>query len=167
MSTSPMRSTDILIVGAGPTGLVLALWLTRLGVRVRIVHKTAEPGTTSRALAGPARTLKIGFPGGKYDHVFYVADVAAKGSTMNGEVHVGLDTTDFLAVFPLKSVGHARLVGTVLETQPRDENLSWNDVSKRVIDWMSIAVERVNSFSPYNVHHRVADHFRKGRAFLL
>ena len=43
----PIRDTDVLIVGAGPTGLVLALWLTRLGVRVRIVDKTAQPGTTS------------------------------------------------------------------------------------------------------------------------
>src|SRR5712671_6612484 len=59
MSTSPMRSTDVLFVGAGPTGLVLALWLTRLGVRVRIVDKTAEPGTTSRALAVQARTLEF------------------------------------------------------------------------------------------------------------
>jgi 2-polyprenyl-6-methoxyphenol hydroxylase-like FAD-dependent oxidoreductase len=38
---------------------VLALWLTRLGVRVRIVDKTAEPGTTSRALAVQARTLEL------------------------------------------------------------------------------------------------------------
>ena len=40
---------DVLIVGAGPTGLVLALWLTAQGVRVRIIDKSAGPGTTSRA----------------------------------------------------------------------------------------------------------------------
>src|SRR5690349_6739218 len=54
-----MSGSDVLIVGAGPTGLVLALWLTRLGVKVRIIDKTAEPGTTSRALAVQARTLEL------------------------------------------------------------------------------------------------------------
>jgi cation diffusion facilitator CzcD-associated flavoprotein CzcO len=32
-----------MIIGAGPTGLVLALWLTKLGVKVRIVDKTLSP----------------------------------------------------------------------------------------------------------------------------
>src|SRR5437764_5831979 len=54
-----MTQSDVLIVGAGPTGLVLALWLTKLGVSIRIVDKTAEPGTTSRALAVHARTLEL------------------------------------------------------------------------------------------------------------
>lgn len=49
---------DVLIVGAGPTGLVLALWLTKLGVRVCVIDRTAEPGTTSRALAVQARTIE-------------------------------------------------------------------------------------------------------------
>ena len=53
-----MRDT-VLIVGAGPTGLVLALWLTRQGIKVRIVDKTAGPGTTSRAMAVQARTLEL------------------------------------------------------------------------------------------------------------
>ncbi len=51
--------TEVLIVGAGPTGLVLALWLARKGVRLRIIDKTAEAGTTSRALAVQARTLEF------------------------------------------------------------------------------------------------------------
>ena len=50
---------EVLIVGAGPTGLVLALWLTRLGVQVRVVDRGAAPGTTSRALAVQARTLEF------------------------------------------------------------------------------------------------------------
>jgi 2-polyprenyl-6-methoxyphenol hydroxylase-like FAD-dependent oxidoreductase len=289
MNASSIRNADVLIVGAGPTGLVLALWLTRLGVQVRIIDKTSEPGTTSRALAVQARTLElydqlgiadltvesgrkidaanlwvagrkaahvvfgdmgaglspypyplifpqdeherllieclaeagveierqtelvgfetadgcvfarirnpngteetctaayiagcdgarstvreaigVGFPGGTYEHLFYVADVEASGQTMNGELHAALDRTDFLIVFPLKGEGRARLIGTIRdEIERKGEDLSWNDVSKRVIEWTGIDVKCVNWFSTYRVHHRVADHFRKDHAFLL
>src|SRR5438128_9205465 len=68
----------VLIVGAGPTGLVLALWLTKLGVRVRIIDKTAEPGTTSRALAVQARTLEL------YRQVGLSAAVVAAGVKVAG-----------------------------------------------------------------------------------
>src|SRR5437763_16236412 len=54
-----MMHRNVLIVGAGPTGLVLALWRTKRGVKVRIIDKTAEAGTTSRALAVQARTLEL------------------------------------------------------------------------------------------------------------
>src|ERR1700740_2632793 len=54
-----MEQSDVLIAGAGPTGLVLALWLTKAGTKVRIIDKTAGPGTTSRALAIQARTLEL------------------------------------------------------------------------------------------------------------
>ena len=286
---APVRTTDVLIVGAGPTGLVLALWLARRGVRLRIIDKTAQAGTTSRALAVQARTLelyrqlgfadavvargrkasavnlwvagkrvahaifgdlgaglspypyvltfaqdeherllidhlaqsgveverstelidfedrpeivrtrlklpdgsletceaaylgscdgarstlreklRIGFPGGTYAHLFYVADVEGRGAAMNGELQVALDTTDFLAVFPLKDERHARLVGTIRpQVEQQHENLSWDDISKRVIGWMRVEVERVNWFSTYQVHHRVANRFRQGRVFLL
>ena len=113
-------------------------------------------------------TLAIGFTGGTYSHRCYVADVQAGGAAMNGEMHVAVDITDFLVIFPLKGEGRARLIGTVSDAaEQRHENLTWNDVSKHVIENMGLAVERVNWFSTYRVHHRVADHFRKGRAFLL
>lgn len=288
MADAPTEA-DVLIVGAGPTGLVMAIWLTKLGVRVRIVDKLAEPGTTSRALAVQARTLEfyqqvglaeaiverghkvpalnlwvkgaraarvplqdmgqgltpfsyliifpqdeherlliahlaelgvqvercleltgfednghtvlatlrrsdgseefssytylagcdgarskvrdalnIGFPGGTYDHLFYVADVEAKGSPMDGELHVDLDEADFLAVFPLRGTGRARLIGSVREDAAKDhEHLRFEDVQDRAIRNLQVEVTRVNWFSTYRVHHRVALQFRVGRAFLL
>src|SRR5499433_2510614 len=54
-----MPRSDVLVIGAGPTGLVLGLWLAKLGVKPRIIDKTAAPGTTSRALAVHARTLEL------------------------------------------------------------------------------------------------------------
>ena len=54
-----MANDQVLIAGAGPTGLVLALWLAHLGVKVRLIDKAAAAGTTSRALAVQARTLEF------------------------------------------------------------------------------------------------------------
>lgn len=54
-----MSDTEVLIAGAGPTGLVLALWLSRQGIRVRIVDKGDGPGSSSRAMAVQARTLEL------------------------------------------------------------------------------------------------------------
>ncbi|TIX36513.1 MAG: hypothetical protein E5V40_24740, partial [Mesorhizobium sp.] len=68
-----MSKTKVLIAGAGPTGLTLALWLTRLGVPVRIFDKAAAPGETSRALAVQARTLEF------HRQIGIVDDVLAAG----------------------------------------------------------------------------------------
>jgi len=54
-----MSDTEVLIAGAGPTGLVLALWLARQGIRVRVIDKGEGPGATSRAMAVQARTLEL------------------------------------------------------------------------------------------------------------
>lgn len=278
-----MLRTQVLIVGAGPTGLVLALWLTHLGVGVRIVDRLAKAGTTSRAVAVQARTLELyrqlgldepvlsggqkvaaanfwvrgrraaqaplgpigqglspypylimypqdehermlearlaelgvtverdtevsdftirpdkiaatvggaaceadyivgcdgahsivrkqvagEFPGGTYAHLFYVADIQGRGPALDGELHVDLDAADFLAIFPLKGKGRARLIGTVANTVADPAKLTFDDVSRTAIDAMKVQVEQVRWFSTYRVHHRVAQNFRQGRAFIV
>ncbi len=47
---SRTETTDVLVVGAGPTGLTLACQLRRLGVDLRIVDKNPGPSTTSKAI---------------------------------------------------------------------------------------------------------------------
>src|SRR5262249_8314969 len=50
---------DVLIVGAGPTGLTLAAQLRAFGVRFRIVDRNEDRARESRALAVHARTVEI------------------------------------------------------------------------------------------------------------
>jgi 2-polyprenyl-6-methoxyphenol hydroxylase-like FAD-dependent oxidoreductase len=51
--------TDVLVVGAGPTGLMLANQLARRGVRTLIIDRHAGPSLQTRALGVQARTLEI------------------------------------------------------------------------------------------------------------
>lgn len=284
-----MADTPVLIAGAGPTGLVLALWLTRLGVKVRIIDKAAEPGTTSRALAVQARTLElyhqvglddaviaggvkiqainlwvggrrvaavpltgagenltpysfalvfpqdahekllierlatlgvrverstellrftqqehsvtatlrrsdgaeetceaeyiagcdgassavrtqlaVGFPGGTYTGLFYVADVVGTGAPRNKDLHADIEDADFLLLFPLEGDRHWRLAGTVHDLPAGEHNtLTFDNVRGKAIEHLRLSVEKVNWFSTYRVHHRVALRFRDRRAFLL
>lgn len=60
MNTPP----QVLIVGAGPTGLAAALFLTRAGVSVHLVDAATEPSPSSRALGVNPRTLTLLEPTG-------------------------------------------------------------------------------------------------------
>lgn len=282
-----MANGEVLIVGAGPTGLVLALWLQRLGVRPRIIDKTAAPGTTSRAMAVQGRTLElydqiglaedaiargrkmdeanlrvhgvrvaavefgdfgaglspfpfvlilpqdeherllveklrdagieveretelvhftddksrvrvrlrkadgsmetrdvaylcgcdgarsitrerlgIGFPGGTYGQLFFVADADAVGPTADGGVHICLERDDLCLVFPMKNTGNTRLIG-IVRSKKKQEDVVYADVADMVEAYTGLKILDVNWFSTYRVHHRVAAKFRINRIFLL
>jgi 2-polyprenyl-6-methoxyphenol hydroxylase-like FAD-dependent oxidoreductase len=66
--------SDVLVVGAGPTGLMLANWLTRLGVRTTVIDAKRGPTRESRALVVQARSIEI------YDQLGIVDEVLAQGA---------------------------------------------------------------------------------------
>src|SRR5690242_6679 len=51
--------SDVLVVGAGPTGLMLANQLVRRGVRPMIIDRHSGPAQQTRAMAVQARTMEI------------------------------------------------------------------------------------------------------------
>lgn len=280
-----MLPNQILIVGAGPTGLVLALNLARRGIPFRIVDRNSGPGQASRAMAVQARTLefygqlgfadevvahgikmetlhlrqggqevaqmalgnlgqglspypfvlsfpqdeherfltqkletlgvfvewnvelikfsdegsrircllgkdgtedavefayvcgcdgasstvrrdlKLAFTGGTYDQAFYVADVRIEGKP-SSDFFINLNSRELGIMLPVRT-GMKRLIGIVPQALTGRADFTFDDLRLDAEKLMQIRVEEVNWFSAYHVHHRVAEHFRAGRAFLL
>ncbi|HEX4605151.1 MAG TPA: FAD-dependent monooxygenase, partial [Candidatus Angelobacter sp.] len=277
---------QVLIVGAGPTGLVLALWLAKSQVPFRIIEKNSGPGQASRAMALQARTLEfyrqlgiadqvvesgirmsgghlrrgsrivadfpfgdigpdispfpfvlsfpqddhehllvkcleavgvqvewntqlvqfkdegpsvkatlkkgeveevcdfayicgcdgahstvrqnlgLNFPGGAYEQLFYVADVHAEGLPFDEAVNACISPDSFVLAFPVRSSGMFRLIGIVPQDIAGHDGLTFEEIRPYVKQQINVDVRRVNWFSTYHVHHRVADHFHKGRIFI-
>src|SRR2546428_1937173 len=78
MSARVETHTDVLVVGAGPTGLLLANQLVRRGGRVRIIDRHAGPSLQTRALGVQARTLEI------YSHLGIVDRALELGKRATG-----------------------------------------------------------------------------------
>jgi 2-polyprenyl-6-methoxyphenol hydroxylase-like FAD-dependent oxidoreductase len=74
MTTS--SKPDVLIVGGGPVGLVLACELLRHGVRCRIIDQNAAPQVWSKAAAVQARTMEV------FENMGIVDEVLAQGRKM-------------------------------------------------------------------------------------
>ncbi len=53
------KQVDVLIVGAGPTGLTLALTLARYGISFEIIDRKTTPSNNSRAIGIQPRTIEV------------------------------------------------------------------------------------------------------------
>ncbi|WP_342387588.1 FAD-dependent monooxygenase [Salinicoccus bachuensis] len=277
---------EVLIVGAGPTGLALAIGLERHGVPFRLIEQHDGPGTTSRAMVVHARTLEfyrqfglahrlveagivenavhiykdrmevgtiplgemgtgispypyllslaqdvhesilveylgskgvrvewqtklmsfeekedhieaeicsqgeashasfayvcgcdgahstvrhqlgLDFPGGTYSQMFFVAD--AENTQPFKGMSAGFRGSEFNLALNIRTTGTVRLIGVIpphlIDPEPPAE---FDPLIPHVESVLPVKVGRVNWYSPYKVHHRVAESFRRGRTFIL
>src|SRR5205807_1079742 len=115
-------AADVLVVGAGPTGLMLANQLGRRGVRPRIIDRHTGPSLQTRALGVQARTLEI------YTHLGIVERALELGKRATGANiwvqgrraarlplgNIGRDLSPYPFLLILGQDDNERLLGDVL-----------------------------------------------------
>ena len=129
---------QILIVGAGPTGLILALSLARRAVPFRIIDRHSGPGQSSRAMAVQARTLEF------YRQLGFAEEIVARGIKMEtlhlrqagrefarltlGNLGEGLSPYPFILSFPQDV--HERFLTQELQSLPAERR--WRGAYRRL-----------------------------------
>jgi 2-polyprenyl-6-methoxyphenol hydroxylase-like FAD-dependent oxidoreductase len=76
--TTTASHTDVLVVGAGPTGLTCALLLAREGVPVRVIDASPTPITQARAMFLHVRTLEL------WDRLGIAGTAVERGAPISG-----------------------------------------------------------------------------------
>ncbi|MDB5906616.1 MAG: pcpB [Massilia sp.] len=124
--------TDVLIVGAGPTGLMLANQLVRQGIRVVIIDRNSGPSVQTKALGVHARTLEI------YSHLGIAEEAVELGKRATGLNwwvrgqraarvplgDIGLDMSPYPFILILGQDDNERLLGKRLRSSGND--IQWN-----------------------------------------
>lgn len=124
--------TDVLIVGAGPTGLSLACQFVRHGVEFVIVEKNASVTPYSKAIGVQARTLEIYEQLGLAHDAIEQGTIANKarfvaGGEMRGELKlsdIGEGMSPYPFVLMLEQSKNERLLYGYLKSRGRD--VLWN-----------------------------------------
>lgn len=109
--------------------------------------------------------LGIGFGGGSSEGLFYVADASVDG-VGGADIYLGLRETGLALKIPVRSSGTQRLIGVVPPDLKAKADIDVDDLRAHIEYLLGIDVGDVNWFSTYQVHHRVADRFGRGRVFI-
>lgn len=169
--------TEALIKASGAVRwgcVVEALNETPTGVEARVTSSEGAQTIHARYVVGAdgmhslvRETAGIGFSGTSYEESFVLADVEMGWDHERDEVMLFFSPAGLVVVAPLPD-GRFRVVATL------DEAPAQPDVAdiQRLLDARgpargSARVYQVRWGSRFRLHHRVADHYRRGRLFLV
>lgn len=107
-------SDRVIVVGAGPTGLMLSIELALAGVACTILEKRAEQSNITRAFTNAPRTLELLDARGMADEVIAKGHKAPKVWTSTG---VGMDFSVIKSRFPFMLMAKQSITEHVLESR--------------------------------------------------
>ncbi len=181
-----LPTTDILIVGAGPTGLTLAHELLRHGIKPRLIEKTPIPSPNTKALGVMARTWTSFLIGcdGAHSTVRHLLGAPFVGTTVeqsfttgNVRMHWDLPPDQALAYlnrgrlttyFPLPD-GHHRFIIAYQPGEAPQGEVTLDEI-QRAIDTCGPKGSRASDpgfLARYHVHQRKVDHYVNQRVILV
>lgn len=135
-------NTDVIIIGAGPTGLSLACQLTRYGIDFVVIEKNESFTRFSKAIGVQARTLEIYDQLGVAESAIERGQITEKlklleGGEVRGEMHIGnfgKGLSQFPYMLMLEQSKNEELLYEYLRSHGRDvhwkaelENFSQNE----------------------------------------
>lgn len=127
------HTTEVIIVGAGPTGLALASQLTRYGVDFIIIDQKEGVTPYSKALGVHARTMEI------YEQIDLAQPAISQG-TIAGKVRL-LERGEVLGELDLSNVGEGLSAYPYLLVfeQSQNEKLmyNWLQQNRREVEWLT------------------------------
>ena len=124
--------TDVIIIGAGPTGLSLACQLTRFGIDFAVVERNESFTRFSKAIGVQARTLEIYDQLGLAQSAIERGQITEKlrlleGGDVRGEMHIGnfgQGLSEFPYLLMLEQSKNEELLYEYLRSHGRD--VLWN-----------------------------------------
>jgi 2-polyprenyl-6-methoxyphenol hydroxylase-like FAD-dependent oxidoreductase len=111
-----MNSADVIVVGAGPTGLALACELALAGVRCRVLERRAEEPNITRAFALHARTLELFDARGLADEILlHGVRVDSVAPVPGASLDLGVLATRYPMIFIAPQSGTERVLAARAE----------------------------------------------------
>ncbi|HEY2475313.1 MAG TPA: FAD-dependent monooxygenase [Candidatus Cybelea sp.] len=143
------------------------------GVRATVRGPNGEEEIAAEYLCGcdgahseVRQALGLGFAGRTYEQPFFVCDCKV-ASGFETDLYANLGEDALALLFPVRLSGMQRLIGLVPPELSNAQDLTFDDIRGSIEPLIGKTVTEINWFAVYRVHHRVAERFRSGRAFIL
>lgn len=113
--------------------------------------------------------LDMPFRGATNEQSFFVADINLDTDLEKHGLLLVFNQSDFFAFFPMPGHNHYRAIGVLPLSIADPDDFSFDNLKTHIEENLGFPAKVTSHswFSAYRVHHRIADSFRSGDAFLV